>query len=106
MISVWSFIWTIILTPLLIIGKFPGVTLALGAVIVFFTIKKYSTETTLWRKIKLWLCAVVAVLYGLYDIYAYQNPHRGIRFDLVFVAPIYYFVLLNWLLIYRKVITL
>jgi len=102
-----SIIFAIIILPLLFLHQYPGITLAIGLLILFITLKRYSLENTQWRKTKLWLSAAVIVLYGLYDIYFYQDPaNTEWRFDLVIIAPIYYFALLNWLFILRKVITI
>jgi len=103
----WSAVWAILLMPLVFLHQYPGITLAIGLLILFITSKQYSLENTQWRKTKLWLSAVVIVLYGLYDIYFYQAPtNTDWRFDLVVIAPVYYFALLNWVFILRKVITI
>ena len=102
-----STIWWILLTPLIFLHQYTGITLAIGLLMLVITWQKYANESTQWRKIKLWLSVVVAVLYGLYDIYFYQDPHNTEwRFDLVVIAPVYYFAVLNWMFILRKVITI
>jgi hypothetical protein len=105
--SIISIAWTIIVMPLTYLGQYPGVTLVLGCLMLFFTIKKCALEPIKWRRTKLWLSAIAAIFYGLYDIIMYQAyPMDTYRFDLFFIGAFYYFALLNWILIYRKVITI
>ncbi|WDE04817.1 hypothetical protein SG34_026480 [Thalassomonas viridans] len=91
-----------ILLPLAYLGQYPGVTLAIAGVILFFTLISKFSKQQAQIKIKLWSCVIAALLYGLYDIYFYLYSDANIRFDLMFLGPIYYFSLFYWLIIYRQ----
>lgn len=87
------------LIPLAILGHYPGVTLFIAFIMLFFTIKPITSKNS---KIKLWGCVLFSIFYGFYDIGFYLYADANIRLDLMLLGPCYYFSLLYWAIIKKQ----
>jgi len=90
-----------VLIPLVYLGQYPGITLFIATITLYFTIKLNSDK----KKVRLWLATTYSILYGVYDIYfyIYLYSKANIRIDLMIFGPIFYFSLLFWLLEYKNI---
>ena len=93
----WSEIFYYLLMPLVYLTLIPGATLLLACVITFFTLRVVK------NKLKLWMCTLYLLVYGVYDIGVYlYSAEYTMRLELIFFGSFFYFSLIQWILIYRE----